>query len=100
MNGQTDSHGHFVIEPLSEGEYFAQFEGKGIEYTVSFAVMQDYARCGAGFVELNSRLRINTLCKRSWLLTSTKKTAQRTTRLAIESRRETDNCCDRAPFNK
>jgi hypothetical protein len=52
-NGRTDSHGHFVIEPLAEGEYFAQFESKGIEYTVSFAVMQDYDKCGAGFVELN-----------------------------------------------
>lgn len=52
-NGRTDSHGHFVIEPLAEGEYFAQFESQGIEYTVSFAVMRDYDRCGAEFVELN-----------------------------------------------
>jgi hypothetical protein len=51
--GRTDSHGHFVIEPLAEGEYFAQFEADGIEYTASFAVMQDYDKCGAGFVELN-----------------------------------------------
>lgn len=52
-NGRTDSHGHFVIEPLAEGEYFARFESKGIEYTVSFAVMQNYDRCGAEGVELN-----------------------------------------------
>ena len=51
-NGRTDSHVHFVIEPLAEGEYFAQFESKGIEYTASFAVMQDYNKCGAEFVEL------------------------------------------------
>ncbi len=52
-NGRTDGHGHFVIEPLAEGEYFAQFEADGIEYAASFAVMQDYDRCGAEFVELD-----------------------------------------------
>jgi hypothetical protein len=52
-NGWTDSHGHFVVEPLAAGEHFAQFESKGTEYTASFAVMQKYDRCGAEFVELN-----------------------------------------------
>ena len=30
-NARTDSHGHFVVEPLAEGGYFAQFETKGTE---------------------------------------------------------------------
>ena len=52
-NGRTDSHGHFIIEPLAEGEYFAQFDGKGTTFTVNFAVIQDYRRCEASHVELN-----------------------------------------------
>ena len=52
-NGRTDAHGHFVIEPLPEGEYFAQFTSKGDEYTVNFAVIQGYQRCETTHVELN-----------------------------------------------
>ena len=52
-NGRTDSHGHFLVEPLAEGEYFAQFDNKGAKYTVNFAVIQDYPKCQATHVELN-----------------------------------------------
>ncbi len=34
-SARTDEHGHFLIEPMSEGEYFAQFEFKGDRYNNS-----------------------------------------------------------------
>jgi hypothetical protein len=41
-SARTDKHGHFVVEPLQEGEYFAQFHFKGIEHVASFAVLASY----------------------------------------------------------
>jgi hypothetical protein len=41
-SGTTDAHGHFFVEPLSEGEYVAQFTSKGVVYTTNFAVMSAY----------------------------------------------------------
>jgi hypothetical protein len=51
--GHTDVHGHFLIEPLSEGEYFALFDDKETRYTVSVGVVHGYQRCGGTHVELN-----------------------------------------------
>jgi hypothetical protein len=51
--GRTDMHGHFLLEPLSEGEYFAVFDSNGTQYTVSFAVIEGYQRCDGTHVELN-----------------------------------------------
>jgi hypothetical protein len=51
--GATDAYGHFFVEPLSEGEYIAQFTSKGVAYTVNFAVMSSYDKCGPAIVELN-----------------------------------------------
>jgi hypothetical protein len=50
---QIDSHGHFFVEPLEEGPYFAQFEFKGAQHATSFAIIQKYDRCGSAFVEIN-----------------------------------------------
>ncbi|HZP22269.1 MAG TPA: hypothetical protein VFB04_02410 [Terriglobales bacterium] len=52
-SGRTDAHGHFVIEPLPEGEYFAQFTSKSDRYTVSFAVIRGYQRCDGTHIEIN-----------------------------------------------
>jgi hypothetical protein len=52
--GRTDEHGHFLAEPMREGEYFAQFEFKGVEYVVSFAIIDTYERCGGSdYVQIN-----------------------------------------------
>jgi hypothetical protein len=51
--GRTDMHGHFLLEPLTEGEYFAVFDSDGTQYTVSFAVIEGYQRCAGTHVELN-----------------------------------------------
>ena len=45
--GKTDQHGHFLIEPLSAGRYYAKFKSHGIEEAVGFAVREGYARCDA-----------------------------------------------------
>lgn len=50
--GRTDAHGHFVIEPLSGGEYFGVFDSEETNYTVRFAVIQSYQRCDGTHVEL------------------------------------------------
>ena len=52
-SGRTDSHGHFLVEPLGEGEYFAQFDSKGTQYRMNFAVIESYPRCQGTHVELN-----------------------------------------------
>lgn len=52
-SSRTDEHGHFFVEPMSEGEYFAQFEFKGVQHTTSFAIIQSYAHCGSEYVEIN-----------------------------------------------
>jgi len=43
---RTDEHGHFVVEPLQEGGYFAQFQFRGVDYAVSFAIIETYDRNG------------------------------------------------------
>ena len=53
-SAQTDKHGHFVVEPLLEGEYFAQFHFKGVEHVARFAILAGYDRCGASdYVQVN-----------------------------------------------
>jgi hypothetical protein len=53
-SARTDKHGHFVVEPLQEGEYFAQFHFKGIEHIASFAVLASYDQCGESpYVQIN-----------------------------------------------
>ena len=53
-SGQTDAHGHFFVEPLAEGRYFAKFEANDGEHLASVAVMQSYDRCsGATHVEID-----------------------------------------------
>jgi hypothetical protein len=52
-DGQTDQHGHFLVEPLTEGKYFAKFRSKGSEHLASFAVVDSYQRCGSTHLEIN-----------------------------------------------
>jgi hypothetical protein len=47
---RTDEHGHFLVEPMQEGEYFAEFEFKGVWYTENFAIINSYRRCDATHV--------------------------------------------------
>ena len=52
-SAQTDQHGHFLVEPLSEGKYFAQFKSNGSVDLISFAVVDSYARCDGTHLEIN-----------------------------------------------
>ena len=52
-NGQTDQHGHFLIEPLAEGRYFAKFKSGGSDEVTGFAVVDSYERCGSTHLEIN-----------------------------------------------
>jgi hypothetical protein len=53
-SARTDEHGHFFVEPLAEGEYFAQFRYKGVQQIASFAILKSYDRCGGSdYVEIN-----------------------------------------------
>jgi hypothetical protein len=52
-SGRTDEHGHFFVEPMQEGTYFARFEFKGIQYTEHFAVINNYQRCDGTHVEID-----------------------------------------------
>lgn len=52
-NGRTDAHGHFLVEPMQEGEHFARFEFKGVQYTERFAVINSYQRCDGTHVEVD-----------------------------------------------
>jgi hypothetical protein len=53
-SARTDEHGHFLVEPMREGEYFAHFQFKGVEHVVSFAVIDTYERCGGSdYVQIN-----------------------------------------------
>jgi hypothetical protein len=53
-SARTDKHGHFFVEPLREGEYFAKFQFGGVEHTASFAILESYDRCGGNdFVQIN-----------------------------------------------
>jgi len=38
---------------MQEGEYFARFESKGVQYTDNFAVVDTYQRCDGTHVEVN-----------------------------------------------
>jgi len=50
---RTDQHGHFLIEPLPEGRYFAKFKTNGSDDLVSFAVVEGYERCDGTHLEIN-----------------------------------------------
>jgi hypothetical protein len=52
-SGRTDEHGHFLLEPMQEGEYFTQFEFKGVQYITNFAVIDGYQRCDGTHVEID-----------------------------------------------
>jgi hypothetical protein len=52
-SARTDQHGHFLVEPLAEGRYFAKFKSKGSDDLVSFAVVQSYERCDGTHAEIN-----------------------------------------------
>ena len=53
-SARTDQHGHFFIEPLREGEYFARFQFRGVEHVASFAVVESYDQCGGNdYVQIN-----------------------------------------------
>lgn len=53
-SARTDAHGHFFVEPLKEGEYFAKFDYKGVQYVTDFAIIQNYERCSeAGHIEID-----------------------------------------------
>ncbi len=53
-SARTDEHGHFLVEPMREGEYFAQFQFKGVEHVASFAIIEPYDRCnGSDYVQIN-----------------------------------------------
>ncbi len=50
---QTDDYGHFLVEPMDEGEYFAQFEFKGVPYVANFAIISSYQRCDGTHIEID-----------------------------------------------
>jgi hypothetical protein len=52
-SARTDEHGHFLVEPMVEGEYFAQFELKGDHYNANFAIIEGYRRCDGTHIEVN-----------------------------------------------
>lgn len=51
-SARTDQHGHFLIEPLPEGRYFAKFKANGSDDLVSFAVTESYERCDGTHLEI------------------------------------------------
>jgi hypothetical protein len=52
-SARTDQHGHFLVEPLPEGRYFAKFRSDGSDDLASFAVVQSYERCDGTHLEIN-----------------------------------------------
>jgi hypothetical protein len=52
-SARTDGHGHFLLEPMDEGEYFAQFEFKGVQYVANFAIIDTYQRCDGTHAEID-----------------------------------------------
>lgn len=52
-SARTDQHGHFLVEPLPEGRYFAKFQSNGSDDLVSFAVVESYDHCGGTHLEIN-----------------------------------------------
>jgi hypothetical protein len=49
---RTDKHGHFLVEPLSAGKYFAKFKTCNSDEVVSFSIKQDYKRCNGLHLEI------------------------------------------------
>lgn len=50
----TDQHGHFLVEPLTQGEYIARFEVQSQRYSVKFGIPNGYQRCEqASHVEIH-----------------------------------------------
>ena len=43
----------FSKSEMQEGEYFAQFEFKGVKYITNFAVIDSYQRCDGTLVEID-----------------------------------------------
>jgi hypothetical protein len=53
-SGKTDIHGHFFVEPLAVGRYFAEFAAKDGKHQISFAIRKAYLRCSeVGRIEVN-----------------------------------------------
>lgn len=53
-SAKTDQHGHFLVEPLPEGRYFAKFNSNGSnDLVASFAVVQSYERCDGTHLEIS-----------------------------------------------
>lgn len=52
-DGRTDQHGHFLVEPLLQGAYFAKFKWNGSDEVVGFAVVDSYEHCGSTHAEIN-----------------------------------------------
>ena len=53
-SARTDQHGHFLVEPLPEGRYFAKFKSDGSnDLLISFAVVESYERCDGTHLEIN-----------------------------------------------
>ncbi len=48
----TDEHGHFLVEPLSAGNYYAKFQSRNSEEIVGFAVKQNYKQCDWSHLEI------------------------------------------------
>ncbi|MGB8886288.1 MAG: hypothetical protein WCC87_06160 [Candidatus Korobacteraceae bacterium] len=51
-SSRTDEHGHFLVEPLLAGKYYAKFENRSSEEIVSFAVRQNYQKCDWSHLEI------------------------------------------------
>ncbi len=50
--GKTDQHGHFLIEPLDAGQYYAKFNNRSNVEVVGFSVLHSYDKCDAGHLEI------------------------------------------------
>jgi hypothetical protein len=48
-----DLPNRFSKSEMQEGEYFAQFEFKGVKYITNFAVIDSYQRCDGTLVEID-----------------------------------------------
>jgi hypothetical protein len=51
-NSATDKHGHFLVEPLSKGNYYAKFTSRKSEEIVGFAVKKSYEKCDSSHLEI------------------------------------------------
>ena len=50
--GKTDQHGHFLVEPLDAGQYYAKFNNRSNEEVIGFRVLHRYDKCEAGHLEI------------------------------------------------